>query len=206
MGNKEKRVSRVSDPLEPTQSRAVGVKQLRELRIKQLIELFKAGKGFELRPLIGEIAEEAFLNNDQALLDVGLLAYSFSKFLEKPYIIESPEWKQFANEMLSDLKQAEEYFKKNKVEAGTALLDSVVQHTESLSASLGRFIRSVVEKARIKAATQVYAHGASLGKAAEFAGANKKDLAGYIGATKLSEKYSTIPVKERFEKAKKLFG
>lgn len=204
MGNKEKRVSR--DPPAAASAGSVDVKELRQRRIKQLIELFKAGKGYDLRPLIGDLAEEALLNNDQALLDMGLLAYSFSKFLEKPYIIESPEWKQFANEMLSDLKQAEDYFKKNKVEAGTALLDSIVQHTESLSTSLGRFIHSVVEKARIKAATQIYAHGASLGKAAEFAGANKKDLAGYIGATKLSEKYSTIPVKERFEKAKKLFG
>ncbi len=186
-------------------SPAVQVKELRLQRIKQLLELFKAGNASALRPLIGDIAEEAFLNDDQALLDVGLLAYSFSKFLEKPYIIESPEWKQFSNEMLSDLKQAEDYFKKNKAEAGTALLDSVVQHTEKLSESLGRFIRSVIEKARIKAATQVYAHGASLGKAAEFTGASKKDVASYIGATKLSEKYSTISVKERFEKARKLF-
>lgn len=185
---------------------AAGIKELRLQRIKQLTNLFKAGNSTALRPLIGNIAEEALRNEDKALLDVGLLAYSFSKFLEKPYIIESPEWKQFVGEMLSDLKQAEEYFRENKVEAGTALLDSVVQHTENLSASLGRFIRSAVEKARIKAATQIYAHGASLGKAAEFAGAEKKDLASYIGATKLSEKYSTIPVKERLAKVRKLFG
>ncbi len=185
---------------------AADVKELRLQRIKQLFDLFKVNNSNALRPLIGDISAEALRNEDKALLDIGLLAYSFSKFLEKPYIVESPEWKQFVSEMLVDLKQAEDYFKKNKVEAGTALLDSVVQHTENLSASLGRFIHSAVEKARIKAATQIYAHGASLGKAAEFTGASKKDLAGYIGATKLSEKYSTISVKERLANARKLFG
>ncbi|NYZ78021.1 hypothetical protein H0N96_01295, partial [Candidatus Micrarchaeota archaeon] len=152
---------------------AADVKELRLQRLKQLFDLFKANNSNALRPLLGDISAEALRNEDKALLDVGLLAYSFSKFLEKPYIVESPEWKQFVSEMLADLKQAEDYFKKNKVEAGTALLDSVVQHTENLSASLGRFIHSAVEKARIKAATQIYAHGASLGKAAEFTGASK---------------------------------
>jgi hypothetical protein len=159
-----------------------------------------------LKSLSGDCAEHAFLFEDDALLDAGLLAYAFAKFLDKPYIAQSKEWRDYARGALAELEQAQRFFKEGKSEAGAQTLHSLLDRAEALSASLGRFARSVVDKARVKAATQMYAHGASLGKAVELTGANKKDLAQYIGGTKLQEQYATLSARQRFENAKKLFS
>lgn len=184
---------------------ALGLKELRVKRVSQLRKWFLARDRQSLRGVTSDLAEEAFVYEDEALLDACLLAYSFSKFFEKPYVTQSAEWKRFARRLDASLEQAMQAFKKDDAQGGTIVLSSLVAEVEQLSASLGRFIRTTVEKARIKAATQMYAHGASLGKAASFAKANLKEVASYIGATKLQEKYATMSVRERLERAKKLF-
>ncbi|HII39053.1 TPA: hypothetical protein HA318_03570 [Candidatus Micrarchaeota archaeon] len=57
----------------------------------------------------------------------------------------------------------------------------------------------------IKAAAQAYAHGASLGKAADLTGAGKQELSEYIGVTRLSEKYPSMDVRKRLEVARRIF-
>jgi hypothetical protein len=158
-----------------------------------------------LKSLSGDCAEHAFLFEDGALLDAGLLAYACAKFLDKPYIAESKEWREYSRRTIGELERATALFKEGKSEAGAQTLHALVDEAEALSATLGRFARSVVEKARVKAATQMYAHGASLGKAVEMTGANKKDVFAYIGGTRLQEQYATISARQRFENARKLF-
>jgi len=158
-----------------------------------------------LKSLSGDCAQHAFLFEDAALLDAGLLAYAFAKFLDKPYIVKSKEWREYSRYALAELEKTQAFFKEGKNEAGAQTLHALLDEAEALSATLGRFARSVVEKARVKAATQMYAHGASLGKAVEITQTNKKDVFAYIGGTHLQEQYATLGVRQRFENAKKLF-
>ncbi len=176
-------------------------------KIVSKLRAFLASKdGNNLKSLSADCAEHAFLFEDDALLDAGLLAYCLAKFLDKPYIVQSKEWRAYSADALNELEQTQRLFKEGKSEAGAQTLHSLLDRAEALSATLGRFGRTIVEKARVKAATQMYAHGASLGKAVELTGANKKDLAAYIGGTRLQEQYSTISARQRFDNAKKLFS
>lgn len=173
--------------------------------VSKLRAFLAAGDENNLKALSADCAEHAFLFEDDALLDAGLLAYACAKFLDKPYIVQSKEWREYSRDALAKLDEAKTLFKEGRSEAGAGVLHALLASAEALSATLGRFARSVVEKARVKAATQMYAHGASLGKAAELAQANKKDLAAYIGGTRLQEQYATMSARQRFENAKKLF-
>jgi hypothetical protein len=87
-----------------------------------------------------------------------------------------------------------------------AAIDSIVSDIRKMSESQGRFQSNIVEKAKIKAGTQIYAHGASLSMASNFADVDKSELASYINVTKLPEKYGTMTVKDRLKMARELFG
>ena len=159
----------------------------------------------ELKEIGAESASELLIKGIPALLEVSLIAYSLSKFLEKPYITRARKWNGFRKKVLERLEKSVLLMEKNRLRAGHEFLKKIVVEIEGMSFSHGRFVASTVEKARIKAAAQVYAHGASLGKSAELTGASKRELAKYIGITRLHEKYRTMSVRERLDLAEELF-
>jgi hypothetical protein len=159
-----------------------------------------------LKSLAGEFAAQALEREEPHYVDMTIIAYSFAKLLEKHYVIEAPEFRALYRRTLTLLEEAREGVEKGRVEEQHAKVASLTRELEGLHKSLGRFVISVVEKARIKAATQMYAHGASLSKAASLARASKREVASYIGATHLPEKYRTLPVKRRLDLAEQFFG
>ncbi len=179
-------------------------------RLLKLKNFFQSRERNELKSLATDCWVDAFVYEDELMLDTGLLAYCFSKLLDKRHIVESSEWKRFSRHALEELSTSISFLEKsdagNNVENARELLHSLLQETESLSQVLGRFVRSVVEKARLKAAAEMYAHGASLGVASVFVNAPKREVADYIGGTKMQDKYAVMPVNERLKKIRSLFG
>ncbi len=179
-----------------------------EFVLKKVAELKEAKEKAniaKLKDLGSDFAEQAFVRQDPRLVEFSIIAYSLAKFLEKPYIVSTPKWTDFRQEIDEGLDEVMGAVKKQQEQEYLAAVEKILHKILDLSATLGRFVTSVVDKARIKAATQMYAHGASLGAAAKLAGANKKELAKYIGTTRIPEKYATLPVKRRLEEIEKIF-
>ncbi|NUN11903.1 hypothetical protein HUU53_04660 [Candidatus Micrarchaeota archaeon] len=170
--------------------------------IKTLEERFAGKDLVGLRQLSSEAAIEAFLKNDSSFVELSVIAYSCSKLLEKQYIVNSPEWNSFKESLLRLLAQSRVSFNEGNFERGKALLHNSMMLVESLSTSIGRFVNSLISKARLKIGADMYARGASLGVAASFSGSDKKDLNEYIGSTKMLDKYVTLSVKQRLQNAK----
>ncbi|MFH0835402.1 MAG: hypothetical protein V1881_03600 [Candidatus Micrarchaeota archaeon] len=179
---------------------------MRESHVRKLRKDFADRNIVSLRDSAADLARDSLLFDDYALLDLSLLSYSLSKFLEKPYILENKAWKKFSDNVLGDLDKCTALLSKGKEDDADKLVHHLIKSAESLSASLGRFVSSTIDKARLKAAAQMYAHGASLGTAAERCGVDKRILGGYVGSTHIPDKYETLSVKERLENAKKIFG
>jgi hypothetical protein len=171
-----------------------------------ILRAFSARDIVELKRIGADAAEEAFSFNSPCLVDVSIVAYSFSKFLEKHYILESPLWREFEPQVREELSRAIDFLRVRSTVQACGIFRRCIMEIEELSRQLGRFSVDVVAKARIKAATQIYAHGASLGKAAALTGADKRELSKYIGVTRMPEKYSTLSVSQRLEAAKKVFS
>lgn len=180
-----------------------------EFLIKRLQELLKYSKArniMKLKDLGGQFAEKAYARGDRRLVDLIIVSYAMAKFLEKHYISGSKQWDKFYLRFVSLVEDAQEELESDDLDAFHSIIGTIVDEIRSLSDSAGRFQSNIVEKARIKAGTQIYAHGASLATAAEFVQVDRSALASYINVTKLPDKYGTMDVKERLKMAEELFG
>ena len=76
---------------------------------------------------------------------------------------------------------------------------------EQLDKQLRRYIKEIIEQARIKKGTRVYEHGISIGRAAEILGLSKFDLMDYIGKTGIADVNIGKNISDRLNKARGLF-
>ncbi|MBS3070355.1 hypothetical protein J4220_02505 [Candidatus Micrarchaeota archaeon] len=160
----------------------------------------------ELKRLSGEFAGDAFIHYRKENIQMSIIAYACAKFLEKPYILADPAWDSFRKSLLSLLEKALQDWSSGKQAPAFAKVAKALSLIERLGADLGRFVFGIIEKAKLKAGAEIYAHGASLGTAAELSGAEKKELSSYIAATRMPEKYVTKSVAQRMQDAKKIFS
>ncbi len=176
-----------------------------EQELRKLAEALRAKSISGLKELGEDIAEEAFLRNDPRLLDAVIISYAMAKLFEKPQTMRSPHWKAFFSELLEKIEACRKALKKEETYA-FELLHSALEDIEAFAREAPRSQTTLVEKARVKAATQVYAHGASLEAASKFAGVAPQALASYVGLTKIPDKYETLSLKERLKMAEEIFS
>ena len=166
-------------------------------KIRQLREFLHKRNGQSLKIFTDECAEFIMIMKDDRFVILSTIAYSFSKFYEKPYIGASVELAELSQLIDADLARAEQSAEgKDDAGVGVALADAE-NKVKDLSAKLGRYIINITFKARLKTAANVYAHGSSLGSAAVLCGVDKDELGNYIGHTTIHEKYKTMDVHER---------
>ncbi len=167
----------------------------------RLRKLLKDSDFHEMKMLSKDAARDAFIHQSGELLDASIVSYSISKMAQKSTIYARPAWKAFRKKALDQLKAvcAEEI-------QTPAVMHGLLEDVYRISAEFGRFAQNIVEKARLRAAAQMYAHGASLLQAAEFAGCPVQEASSYIGATRIPDKYETMPVAARMKRVRELFG
>ncbi len=172
--------------------------------LRELLEKLRAAlrkKDLGSAKQIGEdAAREAFVYEDAELVELSLVAYSLYKLSQKHYISRSRPWKEF----MADVDEALEECTEGADPAKTT--HRLMERVHDISQQFGRFAQTTVEKGRLKAAAQMYAHGASLTKAVQLSGAPLSEAASYIGATKIAEKYETMGVTQRMDKTRGLFS
>lgn len=167
------------------------------LRFGEAAGLFVKGDSFGLKSVSEDLSVDALIHDDGLLAEASVACYALGKMMEKRYITSSPGWPGFKKKIVALLKKA--------VEQGDhEAVHKVIGEIEAISKSFGRFVIGSIDKGRLKAAANMYAHGASLGKAVELSGANKTEVSAYIGMTRIPDKYETIPLKERLGVARKL--
>ena len=147
-----------------------------------------------------DAARDAFVYEDKELLETSLVCYSLYKLSQKHYIARSREWKALVAATIEKLEDC----CSNGADSGKTA-HQLMEKVHGLSLKFGRLAQTSVEKGRLRAAAQMYAHGASLAKAVELSGAPLSEAAAYIGGTKIAEKYQTMSVGKRMEKTRALF-
>src|SRR3989344_3035940 len=170
-------------------------------RLDELLKLAQKRNVMKLKELGGIIAERAYLRGDRRMVNLIVVSYAMAKFLEKHYISESKQWDKFYLRFVSLVGDAKDELREEDLDSFYSLVGTIVDEIKNLSENAGRFQSNIVEKAKIKAGTQIYAHGASLATAADFAQVDMSALASYINVTKLPEKYGTMSVRERLKMA-----
>ena len=140
-----------------------------------------------LRKLSNRCLDRVSLEGNQAFLKPAVLAYAFAKVIAKPHYWRGRSQSVFFTNALRKIDSAAEVAGKDEA-AALAVLMEVEEMLRELDVRDRRFVGDVIEKARLKTASTLYAQGFSLDRAVEMTGADKRGLVKYIGKTMMFDR------------------
>lgn len=173
---------------------------------QNLSKALKERDALELKRLSNEFIERAAVEEDETLVDLSLIAYALYKMLSKLHFRERPEWDEFLRDVELDLEEAAKLG--DKADLKSILEKDIIRDIRELNESFGNYVSDVVDMARIKQASRIYARGLSLSKALAMTHADRFEVLQYIGETRIHDRpfTSTLSVVDRYRLAKKALG
>lgn len=175
---------------------AEGSQEVKKI-LSKIKKAFKSNDSMELRRISNQSIEKAMMTREPRLVEISLISYGLSKILRKPHYQKVPGWKRFK-------KEIEEELSKTEKEKGRRL-DEVIEIIHRFNEEAGNYVEGVIDHARVKQASRLYALGLSLNSASELTETSEEQLLQYIGSTRISEKHRTTKsASERYEKMKEL--
>ena len=174
--------------------------------IRQFIDYLEKNDALQLRTLSNNLIEVAMSTEDQRVVDLSLISYTFSKMITKPHLVETKDYENFKKKLISVfIKQMEKNDTKKEM---AHMLDDTIDLIIDFDQNEGNYAINIIEQARIKQASRLYALGLSLSRAAEITNVNKNELLNYVGLTKIHERPFTQSKKitERYKIAKQVLS
>ena len=147
-----------------------------------------------LREIAKEYIYRAAETYDRHLASLAVISYALSKLVSKLHIVKSPDWPKYKALLVDAL---EKEYPPERIAGIIASLDE----------DLGNYVHSLIDKARVKMASDLYAAGLSLRAASDLTGAPLNELIDYVGKTTIhdEEDYS-ISMKDRVDALRRLLG
>lgn len=160
-----------------------------------------------LRRLYDDLLVQTSVDYDERIYQLSLLTYILAKVLSKPRFWrqtrQNAQWREVRRRL--DVVLAGER-KGRGAAAGAEELRRLFHLIEMAEGRDPRFIKGMMTKARIKAASTFYAQGLSLGQASSMTGLDKREILSYAGQTMMNERLPPIiRVEERMKGLRALF-
>ncbi len=174
--------------------------------ITKLLKALKKRDSMELKRLSNMFIERAAVEENKSLVDLSLIAYALYKMLSKLHLRDRPEWAAFLLDVEKDLAEAEGLGDKANLES--ILEKDIIRDIHEMNESFGNYMNDVLDQARTKQASRIYARGLSLSKALELTHADRYQVLQYIGDTRIHDRpfTSNMTVVDRYRIAKKVLG
>lgn len=153
----------------------------------------------ELKELSNHTIHNASIFQDEDSVSIAILIYSLSK------VIERREGRMNYKVLLKLAADAKNNLESERVDAYRKTIRKLFDFISTIDTKLKLYIEEVINQAEIKKGSKLYAHGISLGRAAEVLGISQWELMFYIGKTKLTDVKGGVGVKERLNYARGLF-
>jgi len=153
----------------------------------------------ELRELSNHTIHNASIFQDEDSVSIAILIYSLSK------VIERREGKLNYKVLLKLIIDGKRNLESNRMDVYRKTIKKLFNFISTIDNKLKLYIEEVINQAEIKKGSKLYAHGISLGRAAEILGISQWELMFYIGKTKLTDIKGGVGVKERLNYARGLF-
>lgn len=160
-----------------------------------------------LREISNYCADNLVLEPKTIVLNLALFSYALSKLSEKQHILKDKSWHSFTRLVEKKLGKCFESAKTGDVVSCERVLVELMDSVGVVESRDRRYVRSIIDKGRIKIASRLYAQGVSLGNAAEITGALKRDVAHYAGKTMMHDRAGiTMNILERLKRVRKIFS
>lgn len=173
--------------------------------LEKLRNAFKRKNIPALKKISNRAIEQAAMTEDPDLVNISLISYALYKLVSKPHILRSDQWAKFVRDVDSDLEEAMKLRAEGKPIKGIMEKD-IIRDISAIDSSLGNYAHDIMEKARVKQASRIYAMGLSLDKAISLTGADRFQLLQYIGSTVIHDRPYTKSknVVDRYKKTKEI--
>lgn len=153
----------------------------------------------DLRELSNHVIHDASIFQDEDSVSIAILIYSLSK------VIERREGKLNYKVLLGLIMDARKDLEQNRIDGYRKIIKKLFKFISTIDTKLKLYIEQVINQAEIKKGSKLYAHGISLGRAAEVLGISQWELMFYIGKTKLPDIKGGVSVRQRLSYARSLF-
>jgi len=162
--------------------------------VKRIETAFRKEDPRALREIAKELIYRAAETYDKHLATLAVVAYAMSKLLSKVHVTKSANWPKYKALLLDALER----------ELPPERIAGIIA---SIDEEMGNYVHSLLDKARVKMASDLYAAGLSIRSAAELTGAPLSELIDYVGKTTIhdEEDYS-ISLSDRVNALRRLLG
>ena len=176
-------------------------------QLKKSLLFFKKGEAQKLRNHANSLIRKAASESDESLARVAVVSYVLHKLLTKEHIVKHEKWKGNRASLANAIESALSALERDDLKKFGSSLESFSKHLERIDSYFSRFVQSLMEKARVKYASDAYFYGMSLSSASALTNADRKRLQEYIGATTVHEKEKSAKgIRERLNALKKALG
>ncbi len=163
-------------------------------------QLLVWGDAHRLRDLSKDIMRKAAASYDKNLALLAVISYVLSKFLSKTHFRKSPKWPRYKRALINLLEEAEKRAREGDRRGLQETLNRISVEITKIDAAAGNYVMNIMEKGRVKMASEAYALGLSVRRAAELTDAPLNELYDYIGKTRIhDEERETIGIKRRLK-------
>lgn len=175
------------------------LKKLRDAVEKNDIGSMRALSSFLIRTSVD--------TQDEDVIAITMISYSLSKVFQKSHFRGSSKWNAFCS-TVSDYLSSSILCIENKDLSGMRInFRHIFTNLIQIDSEVGHYVDWVIDKAKIKHASTLYALGFSLGMSAQLTGASIWELMQYAGKTKIvDEEDVSISLQNRLNIARKIFG
>ena len=173
-------------------------------KLKNAVETENIGV---MRALSSELIRRIIESPEEDIIALGMISYSLSKIFQKQHFKFDRRWTDFREKIIEQLSYAIIHIEEGNQKKIRGNLRVIFKELITIDSKVGHYVDWVIEKARIKQASTLYALGLSLGVSAELTGTTIWDLMEYTGKTKIvDEEKITVKLQKRLNIARKIFG
>ncbi len=166
---------------------------------EEILSAFERKNPKKLRKLHKRLLKDASLNSSKKTVELAVLTYVLSKVCSKTRF-QTQEMRPYQKDILEAMYALCEADNDNK--RWWAALKKVEDNILSLDDRDRRYVLSLMDKGRLKAAATLYAQGFSLGRASDYVGVPKQEILAYVGKTmmfdRVKEEISAVHRFKRF--------
>jgi len=169
-------------------------------KLKNILEIKEDIDIPKIKELSNHTIHNSSIFQDEDSISIAILVYSLSK------IIERKQANINYNQIKIPIVKAMTCLNENNYESYRESIKKLFKIIRNIDSKLKFYIQEVINQSEIKKAGRIYAHGISIGRAAEILGISQWELLLYIGQTTLPEvEEEIINVRDRLKFTRGLF-
>ena len=160
-----------------------------------------------MRKINDRCIDETALKFQQPTYNYALIAYVLAKILSKPRYFQQGKAKETLSGIDKQLRVCEGAAKAADYDALLVSQGKILSSMEKMDDEDRRFVKGIMQKAKLKIASTLYAQGISLGNASDITGADKRELLLYAGQTMMFDRlHEKKGMEQRMKELREIFS